>query len=369
MSLPAGSYGRRLRFATGPVFDFGGSDPAALGWLCEFFGPALVPAEAEPGWTLLLEPSAQERERVLATRPSDPDRPVCLAFDAFPVRLATWELGGALVIDDEERGCVIVVRGRELTFIGSPEVRRWRFSFLLVLQELIAAGMRSDHLQIHAATVERNGVGLVIAGPKMAGKTTTMMRLLRAGGWALMGNDRAFARAGDSGAFVHAVPLGINLREDTVEMYPDLRLRPRRLTRPYLHTTAELEAARGPAPSVGKRSDALTPAQFTDSLGAERAGSAPVGAFVFSAVRDDVEHFDLERLGATETEGLLEANVWGTGNPPTLFSELAGTREPEVGRLATDLAGAVTGYRLGLGRGAIGDDGLAEALAELTTDG
>lgn len=354
-----------LAFGPWASFAISSSDPAALEWLLEFFGPALTPADSPPDWSLRVEPSREARERWRDTRPAQPEERVCFAFDSGPIRLPCWEAVGGFVIDDDERSCVIHVRDREIAFTGEPGTRRWRFSVLLVLQELVAAAMRSDHLQLHAAAAECDGRALVLAGPKEAGKTTILLRLLRAGGWALMGNDRAFASEVDGEGVVHAMPLAVNLREDTANLFPELRLRPRRLTRPYLHTVAELETARGPAASVGKRSDALTPAQVADSLAVPRSATGAIAAFVFPDVNGDDDGWALDALRPAEVRDLLASNRWGLTNPPTVFSELAAKEAFDGEEVAQRLATAVPGFRLRLGRGSMHDAGLERALREL----
>lgn len=347
----------------------GGSDRAAIAWLLEFFGPALRPTGGQADWSLRLEPSPQALREWRSTRPSDATSEICFVFDSSPVQLPVWKAGETVVIDDCERGCVILVEGRTLTFIGDTNARRWRFAVVLTLQELMASVMRETDLQLHAGAVETGGSALVIAGSKAAGKTTVLIRLLSHGGWSLMSNDRVFVTESGGAGAVQAMPVAVNLRDDTVAMHPELRLRPRRLTRPYLHSVAELEAASGPAESVGKRSNALTPAQLADSLGIQRTGQAGAAAFVFPEVCDDISRWVLDRLPSEETATLLEANLHGIDDPPTWFSELAGAAESPPKGLADRLAATAPGLRLRLGRGSLSDDGLEVRLRSLALTG
>src|SRR5436190_23452734 len=77
----------------------------------------------------------------------------------------------------------------------------------------------------HAAGVDVGGVGVMICGPRGAGKTTTTAALLRSTGASLLSNDRLIAHRGDR---LVAVPLPVPTARGTIEAFPELEHSARR---------------------------------------------------------------------------------------------------------------------------------------------
>jgi hypothetical protein len=75
---------------------------------------------------------------------------------------------------------------------------------------------------LHASAVRKGGQVYAIAGPKGAGKTTTMLSVLRNGGWEYFTGDKLFCRPGDGGIIVHAWRDYPYIGAGTLRALPDL---------------------------------------------------------------------------------------------------------------------------------------------------
>ncbi|WP_411144361.1 hypothetical protein [Streptomyces sp. x-80] len=96
-------------------------------------------------------------------------------------------------------------------------------------REMIRGQLLRDGWSIlHASAVVQNGQTLLTFGPKGAGKTTTALLLARAG-WALLANDRVFARPDNNGGvrvlpWPSAAAIGFGLL-DALDLYTPVRQR------------------------------------------------------------------------------------------------------------------------------------------------
>jgi hypothetical protein len=357
---------RLLGFGPAISVALGGGDRAAVAWLEEFFGPAFGPARGGPDCTVTVSSSAEAYEQLLAGRPADARKRVCFAFDQWFSSLPGWEAGPDLFLDDRRRSALVRVRGREVELLGHPRTRRWRFTLVLLVHEIVAAKLRPERLELHASAVESGGRAVAIAGPKLAGKTTLAFGLLRSGRCRALANDRLFAGE-EEGAFVaRGVPTAVRIRPGTLIDSPELRRGLAGVERPYLHTIAELE--RGDSDSPADAELALSPAEVARRLGVERSAAAPLGALVFPEVDTNANGVALTRLGPEEVRDLLLANRYGlvsARDSATVFEELEGGPRGAPAELAQALAEAVPGFRAVLGRDAYAPGFADEFLARV----
>jgi len=118
------------------------------------------------------------------------------------------------------------------------------FAARLVRQAMTAQLLEHDAVYAHAAALVHDGRGLVIAGPKGAGKTTTLLSALRLVGGDFVTNDRLLLRRDEGGGTVgYAWPMHLRATVDTLRAVPGMR---RFLPREDDNTPA------GPAAPVGK---------------------------------------------------------------------------------------------------------------------
>ena len=76
---------------------------------------------------------------------------------------------------------------------------------------------------VHAAGLERDGMGILFPGKSNCGKSTLSLHLLR-NGYKLLGDDTVFVRRGESGTELLFFPEEVDVCDETVDLYPQLAL-------------------------------------------------------------------------------------------------------------------------------------------------
>lgn len=93
--------------------------------------------------------------------------------------------------------------------------------FFFPLAQLLAR--RGLHL-LHAAALERNGCGVLIPGLSGSGKSTSCVALMR-GGYRCLSDDKPFLREAENGLGLLAFPEMIDVTDQTIAFFPELRER------------------------------------------------------------------------------------------------------------------------------------------------
>lgn len=140
---------------------------------------------------------------------------------------------GRLIIDFHDVGLFVIAgaHGRAEGYLIKPERMPdslIEYLFHLVLSELLR---RRGLYTIHATALEKNGRGILIPGNSGRGKTTSFISLLRSG-YRYLSDDHPLFR--DAGGHVELLPfpIKINVTEDTIAFFPELRDAPDHLLRP-----------------------------------------------------------------------------------------------------------------------------------------
>src|SRR5690606_521427 len=137
------------------------------------------------------------------------------------------------------------------------------------------------------AALDRGGRGILVAGPRGAGKTTLATYLLAAGGCSLVANERVFVVGPASAPVVHGAPTPVIIRAGTLREFPALLKNFPPLERPYLFRREEYASARRASGDWRRRELAMSPSQFLGQLGAEARASTTVALVVLPQVQDD----------------------------------------------------------------------------------
>ena len=98
----------------------------------------------------------------------------------------------------------------------------WLASHPLLTLPLMEALKRRGQYSLHAAGLSLNGRALLLAGGRGAGKSTLAITLLRAG-FGFLGDDIVFLSRDDDGLRVSAFPDEIDVTDETVKLFPELR--------------------------------------------------------------------------------------------------------------------------------------------------
>ena len=141
--------------------------------------------------------------------------------------------GGRLVADFYDIGMLVIDtgQGRVEGHLIRPQAMPAsliEYLFHLALIELLRCrGLYT----IHATALEKNGCGILIPGNSGRGKTTSFISLLRSG-YQYLSDDHPLIR--DAGDHVDLLPfpIKINVTEDTIAFFPELRNAPDHLLHP-----------------------------------------------------------------------------------------------------------------------------------------
>lgn len=155
-----------------------------------------------------------------------------------PNQQTTWRCDiysdrGLLIADFHEEG-LVVIDGASCTAQGylvrpesmAPDIR---VSFVhFAMTELLK---RRGLYTFHATALEHNGKGVLIPGFSGRGKTTTFLSLLRSG-YRYLSDDHPFFRLNGTRVEVLPYPLKINVTDQTISFFPELRMAPSSVLHP-----------------------------------------------------------------------------------------------------------------------------------------
>jgi len=140
---------------------------------------------------------------------------------------------GRLIVNFHDAGMFVIDRaqGSAEGYLIKPQrmpASLIEYLFHLVLIELL----RSRGLYtIHATALTKNGLGILIPGNSGRGKTTSFISLLRSGYQYLSDDHPLFRDAGDHVELL-PFPIKVNVTEDTIAFFPELRDAPDHLLYP-----------------------------------------------------------------------------------------------------------------------------------------
>jgi hypothetical protein len=255
---------------------------ADLRWLGEFLLPAyrLVDAERALG-----SGGPLVRVAIGPPPPAVDERPgvrVLFAFDAGPVRSPEAPIPGGTRFRDTTLDVVfdVAADGRESTIRFAPDARpAGRLALMRVVREHAHNHMlRTGGVVLHAAAVVTRAGALALAGPRTAGKTTLLLRLLAEPDVGYLANDRVAVTP--PGGPAYGIPTVVALRPGTRALLPALTARLAVAGDFHLHSGER--AGLGPSgPSVWRDSWYFAPRQLCAALGREAHDAAPLAGVGF----------------------------------------------------------------------------------------
>ncbi|MPZ00449.1 MAG: hypothetical protein GEU97_21195 [Actinophytocola sp.] len=153
----------------------------------------------------------------------------------------------------------------------------------------------------HGAGVTCGGHGIMVCGPRHAGKTTMLAALLRSTGAQMLSNDRLLLVNDHQ---LLAVPLPVPIARGTVEAIPELRRTVPALTRPQT-PLAQLPTVFGTTHKAE-----FTAREFATALGVRLTGSGSLTTVLVPRLSDSNEVTSIRRLPAAELEATLRGNCF-----------------------------------------------------------
>jgi hypothetical protein len=209
---------------------------------------------------------------------------------------------------------------------------------------------------------------VLVAGPKLAGKTTLLIHALLSGGAQYVSNDRVLLDLYRAPLHARGVPTIVTIRQGTLDRFPAFSTA---LAGASFHHRLTLDEAAAPAgrevhPSGNARG--LSPAQLCWSLRVEPLGECEVGAVLFPWITNEPGGLAVRRLDEAEAATQLSGALFGLppgGWTSDVFSVSSGPPTPDlVARVAgcRTLAARVPCFECRVGLSAFAPPGSAEEL-------
>jgi hypothetical protein len=360
------------------------TQPEDLVWLREFLKPQFGGfRDRRPDCTVSLKYDIDRHASLLAAGPHPTLGEVdCFSLDRRIIRLPAWQSPdpGLLIFDGEFNVFYgISPEGRDISITAAaPSLWSGRISLMRVVRELAMnhAGAREGTI-LHAAAFLWNGRGVLIAGPKGAGKTSVLTYFLQQQTARFVANDRVLVQPARLRLRLRGIPTVVTLRKTTLEMFPAVR---QRLEGSSFNPCLRLREARlallGPAASDNEGRLHLSPRQLLATTGSGMAGGGPLSLLIFPRVTPQRTGASLVPLPAESAAERIGAALFQAGSVdkrPTMFVARR-SRDAAPGNgaahFARALASCVPCFECRLGRRAFhGDLLLRRVLTQLEEKG
>ncbi len=318
----------RLDFLGGPVV-VTADDPAPVVWAQEFLEPwfdrsvpgagARPHATEPPGVHLALDPDACAR---LARdgQPAGGASVPCFLLDDRILAYPRWIApDGTPWIRDTHLDAWYGRSAAGIRILAPRDGRGARVALIRVVRELamhhVAA---SGGVMLHAAGIVAGDRALLVCGPRRAGKTTLLLRLLAEPGAAYLANDRVAVvpiPGRGAGAIARGLPTIVALRPGTVALLPAIAARLGAWRPDHWQTLAEGASDPSPAGAAAPLTVPvdLSPAQLCALAGVPPAQEARIAAIVYPQSGPSVPGVRLERLERGERLLRLRGGTVGAG--------------------------------------------------------
>jgi len=302
-------------------------DPIHLWWLEEFLTPSFRPIErARADYTVALTVDDQGYEATFRRGPCNDGRQIdCFIFDSGPVCLPVWTSAGEECVVFDERCKTFYFVYRENAQIGILTAsQNWaaRIALMRVVREIaMMHSWTTTSCIVHGAAFALGESGVLIAGPKGAGKTSLLIHSLQQAGARFIANDRVVVDLAGAEPVLHGMPTIVTIRDQTLDLFPELRQR--LLQSRYNHRFALKETLPEGTfvahPQRGRPTD-LTPAQFCTLLDVDMREQSPVRTILFPQVTGAHSGIHLQELSAQAAGERLSAALFGARSSQRMSS-------------------------------------------------
>ncbi len=202
----------------------------SIAFLLSFFKSSRIPANVDIDF-LLLQCSLESlpiveriRKRGRLLFDSDTDDELGIAQNiGIPFKYYFWK--NLCMADFDSHGVLVLDIDRAIArglFPNPDSIHPLVFSsyiFIFAFSEMLRS---KGSFLMHAATVAAEGKGVVIPAYTGSGKTTLAIALCK-GGFSFLSDDRSILRLDEGGIQVLAFPEGVDVTEQTISFFPELK--------------------------------------------------------------------------------------------------------------------------------------------------
>jgi hypothetical protein len=311
------------------------SDEAALEWLEEFLCPWFESPASGRGLDTRVR-HVVDADGAPSDRREPPASIGFVSLDSGVVRLPAWRDGGRVVLDDARGECRYTFEALDTPGFGvivQARSRARRLGLMRVIREIAVEHerRRAHPLQLHAAAFEIGGGAVVLAGPKLSGKTTLLLHAVTRLPARLVANDRVLVHRAAGAPWVTGVPGVISVRPATASAFPGLSSLTPRVDHPAQLTLAEADHALAMfGPADGGARLRFSRAQLSRSLPLAFGVAATLRAVVFPESDRATGSPAVSRLSPAEALDRLRTSVYGGhgADARTIVAEMVGRARP-----------------------------------------
>lgn len=345
-------------------------DRADLEWLEENLAPGFSSAAGGPATRLVTKVVDPARYRALLDRGAafPGTKVTCFGFDGHGGACTVWNVTPATLYDDEiDVFYQLDLEGTRVVVVAPSPRPSMRIALLRLVREYATHHLAAEEaVQLHAAALGHDDRGMLIVGPKRAGKTSLLIHGLGEPGSMFIANDRAIvSRDARDGWRLGGMPTVISIRPGTVELLPRPGFSAARRWSARMTLSEALAATVDGPPASAAQPLSLSPRQLCHALGVGRVESAPLRAIVFPRVDAGREGLHVERLEADEAGQRLRSHRLDPAG--TVFrSDLAGAgASAGSAAVLAELPASIPAFEWVLGKRAFAEGSFRSALSAI----
>jgi hypothetical protein len=341
-----------------------------LQWLADFLEPGFrLETDTAPDWEIRVQESAEHYEALMKQGADEEGKTIpCFSFDDHIANYRLWRESLLTIYDDElDLFYSIDTRKRVVEVLTGRRLLSIRVALLRLVREFASHHLAlNGDVTFHAAAISYEGNGILICGPKKAGKTSFIIHALQYPKTKLISNDRSILSNDTShGLTLSGMPTVITIRQGTMALFSRPPFNDRRHWRARMSLDEALELpASSEADDVPEKLD-LNPSQFCHLLECGMSEAAPLKAVIFPMVNEEQSGTKLIRLTEREVAERLEQNQFPLA--PSPFSTT--TEQPPIADAAKQiidkLSSGSPGFQCILGQGAFQGPSLCEQVLKL----
>ena len=319
-----------------------------LAWLEEFLAPSFsVDSGTDADCTVTIVSDDTDYQGMIDRGPdSSGDEVNCFILDSAIVRLPLWKSRSDENVFFDQRFkvfyCIDRNRAR-VRLLTRPDNLDVRFALMRVVREFAMSFSRgSDSIVIHGAAFTAGDDGILIAGPKRAGKTSLLIHCLQVAGRQFISNDRVVVNIGGREPALHGMPTLVTVRDQTLNFFPQFE---RTLLENHYDYRLTIEELRqngfyGQRKRSGNPLD-ITPAQFCALLGIGMRGQSPLRMLLFPKISETTPGIELRKLSSPDAAERLSTSLFGS-YPSGRISEVFALPSPDAYTDQADLQSVCT---------------------------
>ena len=339
-------------------------DNDVLVWLVEFLCPQFHIAESEKfDVEIHYELNDHEFDQLMGKQPKKRELLAAFILDTRVEYCINWsKRQDCRVLFDYRNGIFFIINSKQpkvQVLVHSSKSTDPRTALMRVVREILIHNLDSaDSSLVHSAAFLYKKSGIMIAGPKNAGKTSLLIHCLKANGSYYISNDRVFVCRLEDKFHLKGMPTVITISRETVNLFRYLREAIKSEHYHHAYSTREILAGKFKPRDNNRSVYTLNQRQFCAATGTQAASGGLLSAILFPIISKHSDDFSVTRIGfELAREHLNESELArDSAQVSSEFNILANpNRSGSYYRLASSIARTVPCFELKIGSRAYKD--------------